>query len=162
MMRELLLHGISAGVFATLAMDMALVAGKVAGFIRGPFPLPLGRWLSHAVRGRVLHHTILDVPKVPAEGPVTLLSHYAIGAALGTAFVVLAPADTAAAGFAGGVAFGTGTSLLPWLIMFPAMGFGLFGVRGPAEAHILRNSLYTHVAFGIGLGVWAVWIRDLL
>jgi hypothetical protein len=46
--------------------------------------------------------------------------------------------------------------------MFPAMGFGLFGVRGPAEAHILRNSLYTHVAFGIGLGVWAVWIRDLL
>jgi hypothetical protein len=162
MTRHLLIQGVLAGVFATFVMDLSLVAGKLAGFIRAPFPLPLGRWAANVARGRMFHSNILETPKVPAEGPVTLATHYVIGAGLGTCFVALAPQEAAGASFLGGVAFGTGTSLLPWLLMFPAMGFGLFGRRGPERAHLLRNSLYTHVAFGLGLGAWAAWLRPLL
>jgi hypothetical protein len=162
MTRDLLLQGIAAGVFATIVMDLAFIAGKVTGRIGAPFPLPVGRWAAHAVRGRVLHQTILESPAVRGEGPLTLVAHYLIGATLGTLFLLLMPPAPAAATFLGAVAFGTGTSLLPWLVMFPAMGYGPFGSRGPASAHMLRTSLYTHVAFGVGLGLWVTWIRPIL
>lgn len=159
---DLLIQGLSAGVFATLAMDMAFVAGRLIGFIGAPFPLPVGRWVMHMTRGRVLHRSILEVPAVRGEGPLTLAVHYLIGATLATIFILLMPAAPAVPTFLAAVVYGTGTSLLPWLVMFPAMGYGLFGRRGPAGGYMLRNSLYTHVAFGVGLGVWVAWIRHML
>jgi hypothetical protein len=42
--------------------------------------------------------------------------------------------------------------------MFPAMGFGLFGVKGPADRKLFVTSLLNHLFYGFGL--W--WIAALL
>src|SRR5262249_10285199 len=39
------------------------------------------------------------------------------------------------------IAFGAATTLLPSLWMFPALGFGVFGLNGPAELLLLSHGL---------------------
>jgi hypothetical protein len=53
------------------------------------------------------------------------------------------------------VAFALGTSVLPWLLMFPAMGYGWFGVHGPEGTRLFSSSLITHAFCGLGLWVAA-------
>ena len=53
------------------------------------------------------------------------------------------------------IAFGLVTCVFPWLLMFPALGFGLFGSRGPVDTQIFLSSLTGHAAFGIGLWLGA-------
>jgi hypothetical protein len=52
-----------------------------------------------------------------------------------------------------GVLFGLTTSLLPWLILLPAFGWGLFGRHAPAGAKPLLASPLTHIPYGLGLGL---------
>jgi len=51
------------------------------------------------------------------------------------------------------LAFGLSTSLLPWLVMFPSMGYGLFGTHGPEGTRLFTSSLMTHAFFGLGLWI---------
>ena len=57
--------------------------------------------------------------------------------------------------------FGLLSNLLPWLVMFPAMGFGALGLRGPAELLLLRTSLVNHLLFGLGLALSLRWLSPL-
>jgi len=41
--------------------------------------------------------------------------------------------DAPPEGVSWALAFGLFTNLLPWLVMFPSMGFGVLGLRGPSE-----------------------------
>jgi hypothetical protein len=43
------------------------------------------------------------------------------------------------------------TNLLPWLLMFPAMGYGWFGAQGPPGTRLFVSSLVTHFFYGLGL-----------
>jgi hypothetical protein len=54
--------------------------------------------------------------------------------------------------------FGTLTNLLPWLWMFPSMGFGAFGHLAPAELMLLRSSFVNHIIFGAGLALSTYWL----
>jgi hypothetical protein len=63
---------------------------------------------------------------------------------------------TASLGIASGrfgpaLAFGLSTNVLPWLLMFPAMGYGFFGVHGPEGTRLFVSSLINHACYGIGL-----------
>jgi len=42
--------------------------------------------------------------------------------------------------------------------MFPAMGFGLFGFRGPTELRLLSTALVNHLFFGVGLALAAILV----
>ena len=52
----------------------------------------------------------------------------------------------------GGVLFGLATSLLPWFILLPSFGRGLFGRRGPRGSNALLADMVSHVAYGLGVG----------
>ena len=43
-------------------------------------------------------------------------------------------------------------SMIPWLLMFPAMGYGFFGAHGPEGTRLFVSSLASHAFFG--LGIW--------
>ncbi len=45
------------------------------------------------------------------------------------------------------------TNSLPWLIMFPAMGYGFFGVHGPSGTRLFLSSLCSHASYGLGLWI---------
>ena len=53
----------------------------------------------------------------------------------------------------GGLMFGAVTSLLPWLVLLPAFGWGWFGRRGPRGANALLASTVSHIPYGLGVGV---------
>ncbi len=52
----------------------------------------------------------------------------------------------------GGVAYGAVTSLLPWLLLLPAFGWGWFGRRGPVGSNALLASTVSHLPYGLGVG----------
>jgi hypothetical protein len=49
--------------------------------------------------------------------------------------------------------WGLATTLLPWFFLFPAFGWGLFGVRAPKGTRPLISPAVSHVFYGLGLGI---------
>jgi hypothetical protein len=52
-----------------------------------------------------------------------------------------------------GLLWGLATALLPWLILFPAYGWGFFGVRSPRSVRPLLSLSVEHMVYGLGLGL---------
>ena len=142
------------GVVATVAMDVGASLAKRVGLTAGLPPPLLGRWIAGLARGRFAHDAIMDTPASRGELPLAFASHYLIGITLTCAFLgTLAMRGGAPKAFWPALAFGLVTNLLPWLVMFPSMGLGLFGLRAPSELLLLRSSFVNHVFFGLGLAL---------
>jgi hypothetical protein len=148
-----------AGVLATIVMDVGSGLFRLTGLTHGAPPQLIGRFFISVFRG---HFTALD----PSLAPDTSISiglilpvHYAIGTSLALLFGL-------AAYFYGSsspkwwacIVFGVGTTVLPAFWMFPAMGFGLLGLRGPAELLLFRTALVNHLFFGLGLAAAAALV----
>ncbi len=59
------------------------------------------------------------------------------------------------------MSYGLTTTVLPLFLMFPAMGFGLMGLKGPPEYLLLQTAILNHLGFGFGLTVSFRWILKL-
>ncbi len=51
-----------------------------------------------------------------------------------------------------GLIWGLGTVLLPWLVLFPGFGWGLFGTRSPQNVRPLLSPIVEHSIYGLGMG----------
>ncbi|MBX3275592.1 MAG: DUF2938 family protein [Sandaracinaceae bacterium] len=149
------LRGLGVGALATVAMDLTAFVGRSLGVLAGASPDWVARWFGLVLRGAPITDDIRLAPDVGIGLPALLAVHYAIGAALGLLYVTLARGREH---WASALAFALGTNVLPWLVMFPAMGFGLAGLAGPEDALLFRTSLVNHLGWGVGL-VLALQIR---
>ncbi len=142
-----------AGLIGTVVMDIGGAMVRSAGLTRGAPPQLIGRFFLSVFRG---HFTRLD-PSIPADASYSpgfvLPTHYAIGVALGAVFGFSVGFSHSALPWWLPVLYGIGTTALPALWMFPAMGFGLFGRRGPKEFRLLSTAFVNHLFFGIGLAL---------
>lgn len=151
--------GVPAGVLATITMDAAMVAatrlgGKAVDSERlGPDVI--GRWAADLMAGIWRHDDISREPAKRGELALGMLTHYATGIMLTQAFLMAPRPRNGRPSFPAGTAYGIATSLLPLLVMFPSMGYGWFGLRSGEAARLNRTMLVGHVAFGIGIGLWA-------
>jgi hypothetical protein len=89
-----------------------------------------------------------------------MLTHYGTGVVLTQAFLLLPRRGNGRPTFAAGTAYGIATAALPLLVVFPSMGYGWLGLRSGDAARLVRIMLLGHVAFGIGIGVWAPRFSD--
>ncbi len=144
-------HLLLVGLIATASMDLLTAVGL---WLRLVAPLPpnlVGRWFASVARAQPFHTNIARSAAVDRELLIAVPTHYAIGVALaalyiwGTAQLGL-PRNLGAA-----LTFGVCTSVLPWFLMFPAMGFGFFGADGPEGTRLFVSSLASHACFGLGL-----------
>jgi hypothetical protein len=94
---------------------------------------------------------------------LALLGHYLIGITLAYLFLwsttrLSLPAQHP------GVALGYAlcTCALPWLIMFPAMGYGFFGARGTSGTRLFTSSLIGHAFYGLGIWLGVCFLMPLL
>lgn len=146
-----------AGLIATLTMDLGSAALRSAGLTAGLSPPLLGRWFFALARGGLGQRSILDAPASRGEAPLALVCHYLIGIALTLTFLALVRAlptkPAPGAELVLSLGFGLATNALPWLGMFPSMGFGLFGRGAPAELLLVRTSFVNHAFFGVGLAL---------
>ena len=144
-----------AGVLSTLTMDMGGALARKTGLTAGVPPALMGRWFASLGSGAPGGGTIADAPPRSMEVPLALAGHYLIGITLTLVFAALLFVTRASPapelGLALAVGFGAATNLLPWLVMFPAMGFGVFGGAGPPALMLFRTSLVNHLIFGVGL-----------
>ncbi len=138
------------GVLSTLTMDLARPLLFRLG-VCGPTPGNFApRWFAHLLRGRLVHADIASAPALPGELPTFLVAHYLIGLTLAALYLLLA--GRAAGNFLWAGLYGFATSVLAWLLMFPAMGYGAFGLRFAGTP--IRTTALFHLVFGFALASW--------
>ncbi len=163
-----ILSGLVCGGLATLVMDLFavfLIRANVLN-LQGMQIVPslLGRWV-HIIMGRrqVCLTDIRSEPFLLAEARTGMITHYLIGFIFGAFFVFVA-GHFQLQNFAliyAGIIFGFLTNIFPWLIMYPAMGFGVFGRKLAFFKQILLFSLINHLIYGFFLGIFVKLIKIL-
>ncbi|MFC1610431.1 DUF2938 family protein [Myxococcota bacterium] len=156
---ETIAFGVCVGVAATLTMDVLGSASRRVGLAAGAKGQWVGRWYLGILRGQFTHSDIAAAPEQAGEKKAALVGHYLIGIALAVFYVVGAGWMGVSPGvFLVALGYGLATCVFPWFLVFPALGFGLFGLRGPPELRLFTSSLVNHLSYGFGL--W--WIAKVL
>ena len=144
------------GIVGAVLMDITETLAARAGLTSGVNVALVGRWALGLARGHWAHADIARTPARPGEVRMGWAFHLLIG---GGGVALMYAAFVHAAGFTvpthqlwGGVVFGALTSLLPWLVLLPAFGWGWFGRRGPKGANALLASIVSHLPYGLGVG----------
>jgi len=145
------------GIVGAVLMDITETFAARAGLTSGVNVALVGRWALGLLRGQWAHADIARSPARPGEVRMGWAFHFLVG---GGGVALLYAAFVHAAGFNlpiqhlwGGVMFGAATSLLPWLLLLPAFGWGWFGSRGPRGSNTLLASTVSHIPYGLGVGV---------
>ena len=153
------LRWVLVGVVATLSMDALTGLATRLGAIAPLSPALVGRWFASVARGRPVHADIAAAPRLSFELPLALGGHYAIGITLACVFLwITARVGLPRRALPVGLGFGLSSNALPWLLMFPAMGYGFFGLHGPEGTHLLASSLAAHAFYGFGLWLGVRWL----
>lgn len=148
------------GVFSTLTMDLLSAVAIRLRLVAPLAPNLIGRWFVSVARAQPYHADIARAAAVNHELAIAIPIHYTIGVTLAAVYLwAISELGWPKGDLLVAVAFGLGTSVLPWLLMFPSMGYGFFGAHGPAGTRLFLSSLLSHAFFG--LGIW-VAIRILL
>lgn len=153
------------GLVGAVLMDIAEMLAARAGITSGVSVALVGRWALGLLRGQWAHADIARSPAQPNEIRMGWAFHLLIG---GGGVALLYAALLEATGCTlpthrlwGGVAFGLATSLLPWLLLLPAFGWGWFGRRGPIGANAVISSPLSHLPYGLGVGAVLAWSSAL-
>jgi hypothetical protein len=145
------------GIVGAVLMDITETLAARAGLTSGVSVGLVGRWALGLLRGQWAHADIARSPARAGEVHTGWAFHFLVG---GGGVALLYAALAQAAGITapshhlwGGVIFGVVTSLLPWLLLLPAFGWGWFGRHGPRGSNALLASTVSHIPYGLGVGV---------
>lgn len=142
-----------------MTMDVLGSLSRRAGLTVGAKGAWVGRWYLGIARGRFVHSDISAVPEQPGEQRAALIGHYIIGVLLSVLYVIGAGwLGISPGGLLVALGYGLATCVFPWFLVYPGLGFGVLGLRGPRELRLFTSSLMNHLFYGFGL--W--WISRLL
>lgn len=149
---------IAAGIVSTVIMDIGGALLRLSGVTAGAPPEMIGKWLQSAIRGNIF----VDI-RYSAGNPVPisrfLFYHYLIGVSLTFLFYFLISLfKVTPLPWWVPLVYGVATTLIPAFLMFPGMGFGMLGLKGPAEYLLLRTAILNHLFYGIGLTLAFHWL----
>ncbi|MCB2191813.1 MAG: DUF2938 family protein [Deltaproteobacteria bacterium] len=88
------------------------------------------------------------------------ITHYIIGVALAVPYVLcwgLLVGGSASPIWA--LVYGTATTVVSWLFVYPSIGLGVFGRRSPEGTKASISPLANHLFFGLGM-VLAIALLD--
>ena len=140
------------GILATITMDICSFTALKLGWIAFLPPRLTGRWFASMARGQFAHADIAQAPPIQHEMTVAVPMHYLVGITLALLYLLASSAlGFSSRNLIAALGFALCSTLLPWLLMFPAMGYGWFGKHGPQGTRLFMSSLVTHSFYGIGL-----------
>jgi hypothetical protein len=151
------------GIIGTLVMDLLGAAARATKLTHGVPPPLMGKWFRSALRGRVVVADIRTAPGEMGSMAAAMAIHYLIGIVLAVALGV----GALALGFAtvtapAALGYGLATTVAAALFMFPAMGFGWFGLKAPREWRVLRTACINHFFYGVGLAACAMLLHHFV
>ena len=149
---NLVVVGVVAGVLGTVVMDLGNFLLSRAGVISRIHMGMLGRWAGGWTRGRFRYGHPSEMEEIANEVLYGFVTHYSIGVGLAVSYVlgwdllVGGPASPLWA-----VAYGVATTVAPWFLTYPSVGFGALGMRSPEGLKAPISSLVNHLFFGLGI-----------
>lgn len=153
---------IAIGIISTLMMDIGSAVLRKSGLTAGAPPELVGKWLQSAMKGNVFVSDIRTYPGEPAPIARFLIYHYIIGTLLTFIFyAIILVFKVGSMSWWMPLLYGLSTTLIPVFLMFPGMGFGIAGLKGPAEFLLFQTALLNHLLFGIGLTLTFKWFHFL-
>jgi len=159
---EIILRIIIIGLGATLCMD--IWAFVLKRFFRTPsldYSL-VGRWLLSMFDGQFRHQKITATPTFSGEKIVGWAAHYIIGVIFATLPLFISGTGwLSTPELVTALLSGLLSLTAPFLIMQPALGFGIAAskVPNPAKARVL--SVCAHTIFGMGLFITAKALSEI-
>ncbi len=106
--------------------------------------------------GHFLRENIIASSPARNEALVGLISHYVTGgsvALLYPAYFLVLNVPLPEDHLICSLVFGLATVLLPWLVLYPAFGYGFFGVRAPLNSRPVIAPTIEHMLYGLGIGI---------
>lgn len=153
---EILPWAFLGGVVGAVLMDVTETYAAKVGITSGVNVALVGRWFLSLLRGQFAHANILDSKAFTREVKAGWAFHFLVG---GGGVALIYPLFFKVTGLPfpnnhlfGGLLFGLATSLLPWFVLLPSFGWGLFGRRGPQGSNALLASTLSHIPYGLGVG----------
>lgn len=151
-----ILAAFAIGTGATLAMDAWNLLLKRVFRIPSLNYCLLGRWVRH-MPSAFRHESIGAAPARRNECAVGWITHYSIGITMALGFVLLMAGDWLVhPTLLPALLYGIGTLVFPFLVMQPALGFGVASSKAPKPMQARLKSLATHTVYGVGLYIWAL------
>jgi uncharacterized membrane protein YeaQ/YmgE (transglycosylase-associated protein family) len=151
---DLIVAGVTAGVFGTLVMDSMNHLFARAGIISKIDVGMIGRMAVGWAHGRFRYGHPSEMKKTANEMLYGYFTHYTIGVGLAVPYVL--GWDLLVGGPASPVwapAYGVATSVASYFFVFPAMGLGVFGGRSSEGLKAPLSSLANHLFYGLGIAV---------
>ncbi|MGU3575083.1 DUF2938 family protein [Brucellaceae bacterium C25G] len=156
-----LLEIIVVGGLATVASDVWQQLQKPFTGIPGANWPVTGRWVLGCGKGKFYAPKIASHPPLKGEAVVGWTFHYAIGIAYAAIYLGILYAVDIKPNIINGLFFGILTLAAPFLLMKPALGGGLFGLKAPNPGKGLFLSVTAHAAFGMGLYIGIIFYNFL-
>jgi hypothetical protein len=156
---ELFASAFLGGILGAILMDLTETAAARAGIHSGVTISLVGRWVLSMLQGQFTHDEIRHSSAHSGEVRAGWAFHFLAGGgivALAYPLILTATAMQHASPawhISHAVLFGLGTSILPWFILLPAFGWGMFGWRGPVGSNAVLASIISHIAYGLGIGL---------
>lgn len=151
---NLIISIVVAGVLGTLIMDILNHLFARIGIITKIDFRSIGRMAAGWINGRFRYRYPDEMEEVENEKFFGYITHYLIG--LGLAVLYLLGWDLMIGGPASAIwafTYGIATTAASWFLVYPSMGFGVFGWRSPEGLRAPLSSLANHLFYGLGLAV---------
>ncbi len=103
-----------------------------------------------------MHENINESSSAKNEKIVGRIGHYFTGGVVALTYPAIFPGLSIAVpgnNAIPGLIWGLVTVLLPWLVLFPGFGWGLFGARSPRNVRPLLSPIVEHSIYGLGMGI---------
>lgn len=150
-MTQLLIHSLVIGICATIFMDIITIIRTRLFQVKSLNYAWVGRWILGWSKAQFIHPNIIQAAPQAHEMLVGWLFHYLIGILWVCLFLLGHQLNLYPIHFTAIMIFALITTFVPFLIMQPAFGFGFFARKTPAPLTAIRNSLITHISFGLGI-----------
>ncbi len=145
------------GIVGAVLMDITEIYAARIGIYSGVNPPLIGRWFLNLLHGQFSHPNIINSRAFLYEKLVGKIFHYLVGgggvALIYPIFIQITGLHVINNHFLAGLLFGLLTSLLPWFVLLPSFGWGIFGRRGPENSNAILASMLSHLPYGLGVGV---------
>ncbi|WP_172329138.1 DUF2938 family protein [Mangrovicoccus sp. HB161399] len=116
----------------------------------------VGRWVLGFAEGRLVDTALKSRPARPNENAAGWAFHYLVGAGYGLLYGWMLALLGLESSFGAAVLFGIATLAGPMLLMKPAMGGGVFGLKAANPWPGMAKTVSAHLSFGIGLWLAAL------
>jgi len=147
-----LLHGIFAGIFATLLFDIFQISLSYAYNIKKSKWNLIGRYFYGLIEKKYFRENLEDTEIIKNELILGYIIHYLIGSIFGIVYVLINVIFFYEPSVILSLIIGFITVLGSWVILMPlAFNIGFFASKKEEQIQLIVQNLLIHFIFGIGL-----------